>query len=67
MADWNNHRLIRWCEAADQGELIVGGNGSGEQANQFNGPHGLSFDRQGNLYVVGYWNHRIQRCSTETS
>ncbi|CAM4984129.1 unnamed protein product, partial [Rotaria socialis] len=44
---------------------VVGGNGRGEEANQFNYLRGLSFDRQGNLYIVDYWNHRVQRFSME--
>ncbi|CAF2221502.1 unnamed protein product, partial [Rotaria magnacalcarata] len=48
-----------------QGTVFVGGNGYGEEANQFNGPAGLSFDRHGNLYVVDMGNARVQRFSIE--
>ncbi|CAF4589350.1 unnamed protein product, partial [Rotaria socialis] len=44
-----------------QGTVIVGGNGPGAGANQFYDPDGLSFDRQGNLYVTDHYNHRVQR------
>ncbi|CAF4329462.1 unnamed protein product, partial [Rotaria magnacalcarata] len=47
------------------GTVIVGGNGEGAGANQFNYPTGLSFDRHGNLYVVDQSNHRVQRFSIE--
>ena len=43
---------MRWSKGATQGSIVVGGNGQGEGINQFNGPVGLSFDRQGNLYVA---------------
>ena len=33
----------------------------GQQSNQFSGPKGLFFDRQGNLYVADWGNHRIQK------
>jgi DNA-binding beta-propeller fold protein YncE len=52
---------MRWMKGATQGNIIVGGNGRGEQSNQLNRPVGLSFDRHGNLYVVDYGNHRVQK------
>ncbi|CAF4619490.1 unnamed protein product, partial [Rotaria socialis] len=66
VADSSNHRVMRWTQGdKKQGTVIVGGNGEGEGANQFNVPIGLSFDRHGNLYVVDHWNHRVQRFSIE--
>ncbi|CAF1117918.1 unnamed protein product, partial [Rotaria magnacalcarata] len=66
VADWGNHRVMRWTQGdKKQGTVIVGGNGYGEEANQFNGPAGLSFDRHGNLYVVDMGNARVQRFSIE--
>ncbi|CAF4678395.1 unnamed protein product, partial [Rotaria socialis] len=62
---WNN-RVMRWTQGdKKQGTVIVGGNRRGEGANQFSYPAGLSFDRQGNLYVVDHWNRRVQRFSIE--
>jgi tripartite motif-containing protein 2/3/tripartite motif-containing protein 71 len=61
VADSLNHRVMCWCKEAKEGTIIVGGNGKGKQANQLNGPIDLSFDRQGNLYIVDCWNHRIQK------
>jgi NHL repeat len=52
-------------KGATQGNIIVGGNGEGEQSNQLNRPIGLSFDRHGNLYVVDYGNHRVQKFNIE--
>ncbi|CAF3239759.1 unnamed protein product [Rotaria socialis] len=66
VADSYNHRVMRWTQGdKKQGAVVVGGNGRGEEANQFNYLRDLSFDRQGNLYVVDYWNHRVQRFSME--
>ncbi|CAF4937201.1 unnamed protein product [Rotaria socialis] len=66
VADSNNDRVMRWTQGdKKQGTVIVGGNGVGEGANQLSAPIGLSFDRQGNLYVVDHWNHRVQRFSIE--
>ncbi|CAF1336001.1 unnamed protein product [Didymodactylos carnosus] len=50
---------------AEQGDVIVGGNGEGKQANRLHYPAGLSFDRHGNLYVIDKWNHRVQRFSID--
>jgi sugar lactone lactonase YvrE len=49
VSDLGNHRVMRWSPGANEGTVVVGGNGEGEQANQFNYPCGLSFDDQHNL------------------
>ncbi len=61
MADPGDHRIMRWLKGSKEGSIIVGGNGQGEQPNQFACPSSLSFDRHGNLYVVDLNNHRIQK------
>ncbi|CAF4064253.1 unnamed protein product, partial [Adineta steineri] len=38
-----------------------GGNGIGDESNHLYRPAGLSFDVEGNLYVVDSDNHRIQK------
>jgi hypothetical protein len=38
-----------------------------QQSNQFSGLAGLSFDREGNLYVADWENHRIQKFEIEWS
>ncbi|CAF1440550.1 unnamed protein product [Adineta steineri] len=58
VADGNNHRIMRWCEGDEEGEIVVGENGRG---NQLNYPKGLSFDDEENLYVVDSENHRVQK------
>ncbi|CAM4988936.1 unnamed protein product [Rotaria socialis] len=66
VADEGNHRVMRWTQGdKKQGTVVVGGNGKGAGENQFNIPVGLFFDRHGNLYVVDYWNHRVQRFSMQ--
>ena len=52
---------MRWLKGATQGSVLVGGNGEGTQSNQFRNPIDLSFDRQNNLYVSDYYNHRVQK------
>ncbi|CAF3764938.1 unnamed protein product, partial [Adineta steineri] len=56
-----NDRVMRWCEGEKEGEIVVGGNGKGNQTNQLNGPTGISFDDGGNLYVADCENDRIQK------
>ncbi|CAF3410258.1 unnamed protein product, partial [Rotaria socialis] len=66
VADFGNHRVMRWTQGdKKQGTVIVGGDGPGAGANQFSNPDGLSFDRQGNLYVADLDNNRVQRFSIE--
>jgi hypothetical protein len=56
-----NDRIMCWPKGSKEGRTVVGGNGYGEQPNQFNDLRGLSFDRQGNLYVVDRDNNRVQK------
>ncbi|CAF5087513.1 unnamed protein product, partial [Rotaria socialis] len=63
VAESKNDRVMRWVQGAKQGTLLVGGNSRGAEANQLGSPLGLSFDRQGNLYVAEYGNNRVQRFS----
>ena len=65
VADCNNHRIIGWLKGATHGNIVVSENGQGEQTNQLNGPLDFSFDRENNLYVVDYNNHRIERFDIE--
>ncbi|CAF3837070.1 unnamed protein product [Adineta steineri] len=58
-----NNRVTRWCDGI--ATVIVGGNGMGQKAHQFNVPVGLSFDLHSNLYVVDCWNQRVQRFEIE--
>ncbi|CAF3627652.1 unnamed protein product [Rotaria socialis] len=44
---------MRWCSGATQGNMIVGGNDRGKQANQLIYPIGLPFDQHGNLSIDG--------------
>ncbi len=67
MTDDGNDPIMRWMKGATQRNIIVGGNGRGEQSNQLNGPVGLSFDRHGNLYVVDYGSDRVQKSNIDSN
>ena len=63
VVDRGNDRVMRWLRDAKEGSVIVGGNGRGSQDNQLSQPTSISFDRQGNLYVVDCYNDRVKRFS----
>lgn len=42
------------------GDFLYSFGESGSGNGQFSGPHGISFDKSGNIYVNDYLNHRIQ-------
>ncbi|CAF4416020.1 unnamed protein product, partial [Adineta steineri] len=61
VADWFNHRIMRWREGDTRGSIVVGGNGEGSASNQLNVPTRLAFDNEENLYVVDQNNRRVQK------
>ena len=61
VADHWNHRVVRWHKDKTEPDVIVGDPYlSGDARDHLNGPHGLGFDAEGNLYVTDSDNHRIQ-------
>jgi sugar lactone lactonase YvrE len=67
VADWNAHRILRWCKGATQWDIIISGTEKQCWENRIDYPKDLSMDRQGNLYVIGYYNHRLQRFDVDRS
>ena len=61
VAEHNNYRIMHWLNDAKKGSVLVGGNGSRTQANQFNAPYDLSFTRRNTLYIIDYGNQREQK------
>ena len=64
VADNGNDRIMRWAKGSREGSIVVGRNGTGNQLYQ---PGDLSFDRQGNLYVVDQCNSRVQRFDVDSN
>ena len=64
ICDSANHRIQKWHKAASSGSTVAGISGSdGTAANRLKYPMGLTFDKNGLMYVADTENHRIQRYS----
>lgn len=50
------HSNLEWAHNAS---TVAGGNGQGDNLNQFAYPYGLCIDDDQNIYVADYLNHRI--------
>ncbi|CAF4441482.1 unnamed protein product [Rotaria socialis] len=60
VADYNNHRIVRWFNGSTSGNVIMAEQGVGIGIPQVPYPYDLAFGRQGNLYVTELLNSRIQ-------
>ncbi len=63
IADYGNHRIMKWMIGASQGSVVAGSvSGMAGSTNQLlNGPGGVALDpSETYLYVADYNNHRIQ-------
>ena len=61
ITDSENHRIIKWIPGKSSGTVIAGGNGNGNNMNQFNYPFAALVGSDGNLYVADRNNHRVQK------
>ena len=61
VADPFNHRVVRWREAAREGEVVAGGNGAGNRLDQLQKPGDVAVERDGAMLVVDTFNHRVVR------
>jgi len=64
IGDEGNHTIRKITPNANVTTLAggTGGNANGQGANaQFTSPTGLTIDKQGNIYVADYNNHRIRK------
>jgi len=52
---------VQWLRGATAGTVIVGNQGPGSASNQLYYPSDLSFDFEGNLFIVDNGNHRVQK------
>ncbi len=62
ISESSNSRITRWAPNSTCGMCLVGCIGvSGTASTQLNGPHSLTFDSNGSLYVADFGNHRVQK------
>ncbi|CAF1648768.1 unnamed protein product [Adineta ricciae] len=62
VSDWEKHEVIRWKMGEKcKGTLVAGGNGEGDQLNQFNCPNFLFVDDEQSIYVSDWENHRVMK------
>lgn len=50
-----------WTDQSKQGSVVVGTSDHPEQVDALKAPVSLSLDKHANLYVVDYYDHRVQR------
>ncbi|CAM4763335.1 unnamed protein product [Rotaria magnacalcarata] len=61
VSDWKKHEVRRYQLGEKNYTLVAGGNGEGDELNQFKHPHYLFVDRDHSVYVSDYWNHRVMK------
>ena len=47
VAEFANNRVVRWRAGAREGEVVAGGNGSGDRLDQLSRPWGTAVERDG--------------------
>jgi len=66
VADYGNHRIIKWNFSERNGEVVAGGNGEGNRIDQLNRPINVILDRnKKSLIICDYGNERVVRWSLE--
>ena len=68
IADYKNHRIVKWKldGGSDDGEIVAGGNGKGDQIDQLNGPTDVILDeKKKSLIICDYENSRVVRWPLE--
>jgi len=65
ITDASNHRIVGSDENGFR--CIVACSGQGSTANKLSSPRSLAFDSFGNLFVVDYYNNRIQKFCLSTN
>ncbi|CAF1038371.1 unnamed protein product [Rotaria sp. Silwood1] len=52
IADWFNHRIMKWKFGATSGEIVAGGNGAGNRIDQLNNPLDVIIDKDTNSLII---------------
>ena len=59
VSDCVKHEVRRWALGDQEGTIVAGGNGKGDQHNQLSFPTHLFVDEEYSLYVSDNYNHRV--------
>ncbi len=59
IADWGNHRVLRWKIGATQGTLVAGTGIAGLGLNELYRPNDVIVDEFNNLYINEYFGNRV--------
>ncbi|CAF4673919.1 unnamed protein product, partial [Rotaria sp. Silwood2] len=55
--------MMKLSVGAKEGIVVAGGNGIGDNADQFSRPAAVVVDAMGTIYIADNWNNRIVRWS----
>ena len=61
VADFGNHRIVKWAQGASSGQLVAGGNGGGKNDDQLYYPSDVVVDQNGTMYISDSNNLRVQK------
>jgi sugar lactone lactonase YvrE len=61
VADFANHRIVRWGQGKSSGQLVAGGNGQGNHDDQLYYPSDVVVDQNGTMYISDSYNQRVQQ------
>jgi sugar lactone lactonase YvrE len=70
VADYDNHRIVKWKSDAKNGQIVAGGNGKGNRPDQLNMPTDIIVDNKNAcLIICDYGNRRVVQwpCRNGTS
>lgn len=63
VADFANHRIVKWDRNATSGQVVAGGNGQGDHSDQLYYPSNVVVEKDGTIYISDVYNSRVQRFS----
>ena len=61
VSDYKKNEVQRWKKEETHGTVVAGGNGEGDQLNQFDCPNFLFVDDNHTLYISDRDNHRVMK------
>ncbi|HNP24081.1 MAG: T9SS type A sorting domain-containing protein [Chitinophagaceae bacterium] len=61
VTEYRKNSVVKFLHGSSKGIVVAGGNGSGPDLNQLNGPEDLQVDSAGNIFIADVYNYRIMR------